>query len=50
VTFEEAFEAHTMLPDGRRVADWMQPQLEQAYKSGQMPESLPLMLPERGGE
>lgn len=42
VTFEEEFLAHIMLPDGSKVADWMSPQLEQVYESGQMPELLPV--------
>lgn len=45
VTFEEEFLAHIVLPDGTKVADWMGPQLEEAYSTGQMPELLP---PARG--
>ena len=45
VTFEEEFLAHIVLPDGSKVADWMAPQLEEAYESGRMPELLP---PARG--
>jgi hypothetical protein len=41
VTFEEEFLAHIMLPDGSKVADWIGPQLEQVYESGEMPELLP---------
>lgn len=50
VTFEEEFLAHIMLPDGSKVADWMAPQLEQVYETGQMPE-LPVARPalEAGG-
>lgn len=40
-TFEESFLAHIALPDGSKVADWMSPQLEQVYATGQMPEPLP---------
>lgn len=41
VTFEQEFLAHVMLPDGSKVADWMAPQLEVVYETGQMPELLP---------
>jgi hypothetical protein len=44
-TFEEAFLAHVVLPDGSQVSEWMGPQLEHVYDSGQMPELLP---PARG--
>jgi len=40
-TFEEEFMAYVLLPDGRTVGEWMQPQLEETYQSGRMP---PLML------
>jgi hypothetical protein len=41
VTFEEEFLAHIVLPDGSKVAEWMGPQIEEAYASGKMPELLP---------
>lgn len=41
VTFEEEFLAHIMLPDGSKVSDWMAPQLDQVYESGEMPDLLP---------
>jgi hypothetical protein len=40
-TFEEEFLAHTLLPDGRTVGDFMLPQVEAAYESGKMPALLP---------
>jgi len=40
-TFEEEFLAWTMLPDGSTVGDRMLPQLETAYRTGQMPPLLP---------
>ncbi|MGD0019991.1 MAG: hypothetical protein ABSD62_12115 [Candidatus Limnocylindrales bacterium] len=40
-TFEEEFLAHLMLPNGETVAEWMAPQVEAAYLSGQMPATLP---------
>ena len=33
-TFEDEFLAATMLPDGATVSSWLQPQIEQAYKTG----------------
>lgn len=41
VSFEEEFLANIVLADGTRVSDWMAPQLEAVYDSGQMPELLP---------
>lgn len=43
-TFEDEFLAHIVLPDGTTIGKWMQPQIEQAYKTQQMPRSL-LALP-----
>lgn len=43
VTFEEAFEAHTLLPNGQTVASFMQPQIREAYLSGRMPAMLPML-------
>jgi hypothetical protein len=39
--FEDEFLTHVMLPDGSIVRDWMVPQVDQAYQSGQMPALLP---------
>jgi len=39
-TFEEEFMAHTVLPDGRTVAEFMEPQLKLAYESGEAPKML----------
>lgn len=36
-TFEEEFLAHTVLPNGTTVGKWMLPQVDAAYKSGNMP-------------
>jgi hypothetical protein len=41
VTFEEEFLAHTVLADGRTVAEWAGPQLHQLYGSNRMPPLLP---------
>lgn len=43
-TFEQAFLAHTVMPDGRTVSEAMLPQLEDAYRSGRQP-ALSLALP-----
>lgn len=40
ITFEDAFLAMTMLPDGRTFSMLAQPQLQIAYESGQMPVGL----------
>jgi hypothetical protein len=42
-SFEDEFLAHTMLPDGRTVAEWMEPQIEQVYLTGTMPMLLPML-------
>ncbi len=39
-TFEQEFLAHLLLPDGETVAEWIKPQLESVYLSGQMPRTL----------
>lgn len=39
-TFETEFLPHTVLPDGRTVAEFMLPQVQAAYDSGQMPSSM----------
>jgi hypothetical protein len=40
VTFEEEFMAHIVLPNGATVGQWMQPQIESAYRGGKMPPML----------
>ena len=40
-TFEEAFLAHILLPDSTTVGQYLTPQLEQAYETGNMPSLLP---------
>lgn len=39
--FESEFLAHIQLPDGQTVGQWMRPQVEHAYQTGQMPALLP---------
>jgi hypothetical protein len=43
-TFGDEFLAHTVLPNGETVSDFIQPKIDEAYKSGIMPSSL-LALP-----
>lgn len=40
-TFEDEFLAHTLLPSGQTVGDFMIPQVAQVYATGQMPSFLP---------
>lgn len=46
-SFEEAFLAHVVMPDGRTVADVTVPQIAESYKSGKMP--LLLLPPPQAG-
>jgi hypothetical protein len=39
-SFDEAFAAQLVLPDGRTVGEWMKPQIAQAYENGKMPPML----------
>jgi len=39
--FDDEFMAHIVLPDGSTVGDFMKPQIEQVYLTGQMPPLLP---------
>lgn len=40
-TFEEEFMAHIVLPNGSNVGEWIKPQLQSVYESGNMP---PLLM------
>lgn len=33
--------AHTVLPNGQTVGQWMLPQVEEAYSTGNMPSFMP---------
>lgn len=44
-TFEREFLADVVLPDGRSVHEWLEPQIEEAYETAQMPIALQLALP-----
>ncbi|WP_292231017.1 hypothetical protein [Brevundimonas sp.] len=46
-TIEDEFLAHTVLPDGSTVGQFMQPQLAIAYERGSMPTTLMLANPDR---
>ncbi len=39
--FDDEFMAHIVLPDGGTVGQFMRPQIESAYKTGNMPNLLP---------
>lgn len=41
-TFDEAFLANIVTPDGRTIAQWAIPQIEHAYVEGKMPTQLML--------
>ena len=41
--FDDEFLAHIVLPDGQTAGQWIAPQIEAAYQSGQMPELLPML-------
>ena len=47
-TFEEAFLAHTVTPNGATVGEQMLPQLKDAYLTGRQPQMV-LALPATGG-
>ena len=49
-TFEKEFMAHILLPDGQTVGDYMIPQIEKAYETGEMPTMLPMLEAHDGGE
>lgn len=42
-TFDEAFLANIVTPDGRTIAQWAVPQIERAYAEGKMPTQLMLV-------
>lgn len=42
-TVEREFFYDIVLPDGRTAGEWMAPQIEAAYQTGQMPPMLPLL-------
>lgn len=42
-TVEREFFYDIVLPDGRTAGEWMAPQIETAYQTGQMPQMLPLL-------
>lgn len=42
-SFEEAFMGHIVLPGDVTVGDWLAPQIDQAYKTGVLPQMLPML-------
>ena len=41
--FEDEFMANIVLPDGSLVGDFIRPQIDEAYKTGNMPALLPML-------
>lgn len=48
-TFDQEFMPFLVLPDGSTVDEWLQPQITEAYESGQVPSEMRLAIPERTG-
>ena len=44
--FEDEFLAHIVLPDGKTAGEFLRPQIEQAYVTGEMPSLLALPAPD----
>jgi hypothetical protein len=42
-TIEREFLYDIVLPDGRTAGEWLAPQIETVYQTGQMPEMLPML-------
>lgn len=42
VSFEDEFAAYIVLPNGSTVGEWLRPQIAEAYRTGRMPELLPM--------
>lgn len=40
-TFDEAFAVHMVLPDNTTVGEWLVPQIDEAYRTREMPALLP---------
>lgn len=43
-TFEEAFMPHIVLPGGRTMSETILPQLEEVYRTGELPRLLPMLV------
>lgn len=42
-TFEQAFLANIVLPGGATVGEWVVPQVEESYRTGELPSMLPAL-------
>ncbi|MBT9828162.1 hypothetical protein GPL19_19805 [Enterocloster bolteae] len=42
-TVEREFLYDIVLPDGRTAGEWIAPQIEMSYQTGQMPAMLPML-------
>src|SRR5260370_42704641 len=40
-TMEEELLSYTVMPGGQTVGEWLEPQLEEAYRTGKMPPVIP---------
>lgn len=49
-TIEDEFLANIYLPNGETVSEWMQPQIAEAYRTGDMPPMLPMLASGNGGK
>ena len=47
-TVEAEFLANVVLPDNRTAGEWMLPQIDRAYRTGEMPPMLPAADPRDG--
>jgi len=45
-SFDEAFMPHILLPDRTTAGDWLKPQIDRAYETGEMPDLLPAARPQ----
>ena len=41
MTLEDALQTFVMLPNGRTVGEWLGPQIDEVYRTSQMPQLLP---------
>jgi hypothetical protein len=46
--FDDEFLAHIVLPSGATIGQWMRPQIDKAYATGEMPALFPLLTMGKG--
>jgi hypothetical protein len=49
-TFDQEFMPFIVLPDGRTTGEWLVPQLDEAYTSGEMPTEMRLAIAQTAGD